>query len=73
MAEDYAKVGIDIEIKGMDTASLSEASAERNYHLLIGSIGAHGVADSDQFIMSHRSGYLSLGRGLGMGSLGYHL
>lgn len=57
-AEDFAKVGVDVEIKGMDTASLSEASAERNYHLLVGSIGAHGVADSDQFIMSHRSGYL---------------
>lgn len=57
-AEDLGEVGIQVEIEGMDAATLTERSAENTYDLLIGSIGAHGVADSDQFIMSHRSGYL---------------
>lgn len=56
--EDLAKVGIGLEIEGADAATLEEKSAEKAYDLLIGEIGAHGVADPDQFIMSHRSGYL---------------
>lgn len=56
--EDLAKVGIGMELEGMDAATLSERSMDKSYDLLMGQIGAHGVADSDQFIMSHRSGYL---------------
>lgn len=56
--EDLAHVGIGLEIEGLDAASLEEKSAEKAYDLLIGEIGAHGVSDPDQFIMSHRSGYL---------------
>ena len=56
--EDLAKVGIGMDIEGMDAATLTERSAEKTYDLLMSTIGAHGVADSDQFIMSHRSGYL---------------
>lgn len=56
--EDLAEVGIGLEIEGADAATLEEKSAEKAYDLLIGEIGAHGVADPDQFIMSHRSGYL---------------
>lgn len=56
--EDLAEVGIAVTIEGMDAATLTERSAEKTYDLLMSSIGAHGVADPDQFIMSHRSGYL---------------
>lgn len=58
VAEDLGEVGIGVETEGMDAAALSERSAQKSYDLLVGSIGAHGVADPDQFIMSHRSGYL---------------
>jgi len=57
-AEDLGKVGIGVKIEGMDAATLGERSKAKTYDLLMGSIGAHGVADPDQFIMSHRSGYL---------------
>jgi peptide/nickel transport system substrate-binding protein len=30
----------------------------RDFDLVISNIGAHGVADPDQFVMSHRSSYL---------------
>ena len=33
-------------------------AASRTFDLYIDEIGAHGVADPDQFIMSNRSGYL---------------
>ncbi|QXQ11617.1 ABC transporter substrate-binding protein [Paeniglutamicibacter sp. Y32M11] len=56
--EDLEKVGIGIEIEGMDAATLTERSAKKSYDLLMSTIGAHGVADSDQFVMSHRAGYL---------------
>ena len=58
VVEDLGKVGIAVTTEGMDAASLGERSAEKDYDLLVGTIGAHGVADPDQFIMSHRSGYL---------------
>ncbi|NLU82635.1 ABC transporter substrate-binding protein [Rhodococcus sp. HNM0569] len=58
VAEDLGKVGVRVELEGMDAATLSERSTQKTYDLLMSSIGAHGVADPDQFIMSHRSGYL---------------
>ena len=58
VAEDLGKIGITVTIEGMDAATLGERSAAKNFDLLVGAIGAHGVADPDQFIMSHRSGYL---------------
>ncbi|GAA1488209.1 ABC transporter substrate-binding protein [Brachybacterium sacelli] len=58
VAEDLAEVGIGVETEGLDAATLEERSLEKDFDLMIGAIGAHGVADPDQFIMSHRSGYL---------------
>lgn len=57
-AEDFLKVGIKVNIEGYDAATLTQKSADRTYDLLIGSIGAHGVADPDQFIQSHHANYL---------------
>jgi peptide/nickel transport system substrate-binding protein len=37
---------------------VADLSKSRDFDMVIGSIGPHGVADPTQFIMSHRSGYL---------------
>ncbi|MDF2721442.1 MAG: transporter substrate-binding protein [Paenibacillus sp.] len=58
MKEQYAKVGIELSVDVMDAGTLSAISSERKFDLMIGNIGAHGVADPDQFIMSHRANYL---------------
>jgi peptide/nickel transport system substrate-binding protein len=58
VAEDLREVGIGAAVEGLDAGSVAALSTSREYDLLIGSIGAHGVADPTQFIMSHRSGYL---------------
>jgi len=56
--EDLGEVGIRVELEGMDAATLAERATAKTFDLQVSSIGAHGVADPDQFIMSHRSGYL---------------
>ncbi len=58
VAEDLGKVGIDVQVTGTDAAAIAELFTNRNFDLAISTITAHGVADPDQFIMSHRSGYL---------------
>lgn len=58
MAEQYKEVGIAIEVETLDPTTYSAAVSERNYEAYVSLIGPHGVADPDQFIMSHRSGYL---------------
>ena len=59
MAEHFAtKVGIKMDVQALDATTFAAHSSEKNYQATISSIGPHGVADPDQFIMSHRSGYL---------------
>jgi len=58
VAEDLGEVGIAATVQGVDAGTLSNRNAKREFDLQIGTITAHGVADPDQFIMSHRSGYL---------------
>lgn len=58
VAEDFAAVGVEVRIETIDAAALAALFQSRDFDLSIGTIGAHGVADPTQFIMSHRSGYL---------------
>lgn len=58
IAEDLQEVGLGARAEGPDAGSLADLNKSREFDLLIGSIGPHGVADPTQFIMSHRSGYL---------------
>jgi peptide/nickel transport system substrate-binding protein len=58
LKEQFLNVGINLKVDVMDAGTLSGISSERNFDLIIGNIGAHGVADPDQFIMSHRANYL---------------
>lgn len=58
LKEQYAKVGIKIKVEVLDSGTMATVSQTRDFDLVIGNIGAHGVADPDQFVMSHRSSYL---------------
>lgn len=58
VTEDLAEIGITVTTEGMDAATLKERSSAKDYDLFVSFIGAHGVGDPDQFIMSHRSGNL---------------
>lgn len=58
LAEDFAKVGIAVAVSPLDTGSLSDASTKKSYDLQVTTNSPHAVADSTQFIMSHRSGNL---------------
>ncbi len=53
-----AEIGIAITLETLEAGALSDRVSARDYDLFLSEIGAHGVADPDQFIMSHRSGYL---------------
>ncbi len=53
-----ATVGIEVNVKSEDPTTYAADSNEKNYDLYVSLIGAHGVADPDQFIMSQRAGYL---------------
>lgn len=58
VAEDLGELGIDVTVNPLDAGSLSAASADKNYDLMVTTNSPHAVADSTQFIMSHRSGNL---------------
>lgn len=59
MAEHFTtNVGIKMDVQALDATTFSAHSNEKKYETTISLIGPHGVADPDQFIMSHRSGYL---------------
>ena len=59
MAEHFTtNVGIKMDVQALDATTFAAHSSEKNYQATISLIGPHGVADPDQFIMSHRSGYL---------------
>ena len=56
--EDLRAVGIATPVRPVDGGSLAAMSTSRDFDLRLDTITAHGVADPDQFVMSHRSGYL---------------
>lgn len=58
VAEDLGEIGIAATVQGVDAGTLSDRNTKREFDLQVGTITAHGVADPDQFVMSHRSGYL---------------
>ncbi|WP_312108992.1 ABC transporter substrate-binding protein [Brevibacillus reuszeri] len=58
LKEQYAKVGIKVKVEVLDSGTMATVSQTRDFDLVISNIGAHGVADPDQFVMSHRSSYL---------------
>ena len=51
-------MGIRASVVSLDTGGITQLGTSRDFDLTISDIGAHGVADPTQFIMSHRSGYL---------------
>ena len=59
IAEQFtSKLGVKTDVQAMDATTFSADSSDKNYEMTISLIGAHGVADPDQFIMSQLSGYL---------------
>ncbi|MQA14638.1 MAG: peptide ABC transporter substrate-binding protein [Pseudonocardiaceae bacterium] len=58
VAEQLREIGIGARAETIDTGALSNLLDSKEYDLYLDSIGAHGVADPTQFIMSHFSGYL---------------
>lgn len=58
LAEDFAEVGVAVAVKPLDSGSLSDASSNKTYDMMVTTNSPHAVADSTQFIMSHRSGNL---------------
>ncbi len=58
MASQLGEVGMDIEAVSLDSGTIGSLLGSRNFDLYISSITPHGVADPDQFVMSHMSGYL---------------
>jgi peptide/nickel transport system substrate-binding protein len=58
VARDLAAIGVRAIVETMEAGVVSKRFAARDYDMFISEIGPHGVADPDQFIMSHRSGYL---------------
>ncbi len=58
VAEDLREVGIGAQVEVLDAGSVADLAKSRDFDMVIGAIGPHGVADPTQFIMSHRSGYL---------------
>ena len=58
LKEQFARVGIKVTVEVLDATALTAQTSERNFDMYINTIGAHGIADPDQFIMSHRSSYL---------------
>ncbi|MEK4966991.1 ABC transporter substrate-binding protein [Cytobacillus sp. FSL R7-0696] len=52
------EIGIQFEVKTMDPTTYTAAVSEDDFDSYVSLIGPHGVADPDQFIMSHRSSYL---------------
>lgn len=58
LTEDFGKVGLDVSVVTVDTGSLSDIASKKTYDMYITTNSPHAVADSTQFIMSHRSGNL---------------
>ena len=58
VAEDLTAIGLETTAKTLDPGAIGDLFSSRNFDMYISSITPHGVGDPDQFVMSHRSGYL---------------
>ncbi|MGN0041954.1 ABC transporter substrate-binding protein [Rhodococcus sp. (in: high G+C Gram-positive bacteria)] len=58
LVEDFAEIGIAVTVTPLDSGSFSDASSKKTYDMMVTTNSPHAVADSTQFIMSHRSGNL---------------
>ncbi|TAK27699.1 MAG: ABC transporter substrate-binding protein [Chloroflexota bacterium] len=58
VSRQLAQVGIKLTLQTLDPAAVAKLFSSRDFDLYVNDITPHGVADPDQFIMSHRSGYL---------------
>ncbi|MGH9000217.1 MAG: ABC transporter substrate-binding protein [Acidimicrobiia bacterium] len=58
VVEDLAEVGVAADLVTLDAGAVADLFRSRDFDIAVNVIGAHGVADPTQFIMSHRSGYL---------------
>ena len=58
IVEHLKAVSIRASVVSLDAGGITQLFTSRDFDLTISDIGAHGVADPTQFIMSHRSGYL---------------
>ncbi|MFE4501079.1 ABC transporter substrate-binding protein [Rhodococcus sp. NPDC056743] len=56
LTEDFGKVGVETSVVAVDTGTLSDIATKKTYDMYITMNSPHAVADSTQFIMSHRSG-----------------
>lgn len=54
----FAEVGIGVTVEAIDAGTMSTLMQTRDFDMSLGLIGPHGVADPDQFVMSHYAGYL---------------
>ena len=58
IAKQSMEVGIRLTIQPLDMGTVRRLGTNRAFDVYISEIGPHGVADPDQLIMSHRSGYM---------------
>lgn len=58
VAEDLTEIGLETDVLTLDPGTIGDLFSSRDFDMYINSITPHGVADPDQFVMSHRSGYL---------------
>lgn len=58
VARQLKAVGIDARVEAIDAARSRALFTNRQFDLMIAEIGAHGLADPDQLLQSHQSGYL---------------
>lgn len=58
MATQLGEVGIEAKAVSLDPGTMGSLFDSRNFDMYVSSITPHGVADPDQFVMSHLSGYL---------------
>ncbi|MEY7850634.1 ABC transporter substrate-binding protein [Natrarchaeobius sp. A-rgal3] len=58
VTENLTDVGLETESRTLDPGAIGDLHGSRNFDMYVSRITPHGVADPDQFVMSHRSGYL---------------
>jgi peptide/nickel transport system substrate-binding protein len=58
IAKQAQEVGIRLTVQPLDIGTVRRMASARTFDTALSEVGPHGVADPDQFIMSHRSGYM---------------
>ena len=58
IAKQAQEVGIKLTVQPLDIGTVRRIASARTFDTALSEVGPHGVADPDQFIMSHRSGYM---------------